>query len=50
MRKCIGILFVLFVAVFPALAQEQVKMEYDLLGRLETSRRTSEWVYGYPAN
>ena len=33
MRKCIA-LAVLFAAAPPALAQEQVKMEYDALGRL----------------
>ena len=34
MKKCIALVVALFGAASPALAQEQVKIEYDALGRL----------------
>ena len=34
MKKCITLAVAFFAAASPALAQEQVKIEYDALGRL----------------
>ena len=34
MKKCIALVVALSAAASPALAQEQVKIEYDALGRL----------------
>lgn len=34
MKKCIALAVALFVAGSPAMAQEQVKIDYDALGRL----------------